>query len=69
MRKVVEASEMRFHESSHFHDQASFFASGTSNKWDGRLTGEDMDRYSGLCASLLLPEDEAWLNWGDQRNP
>lgn len=69
MRKVAEASEMRFHESSPFHDQASFFASGTSNKWEGRLTGEDIDRYSDLCASLLSPEDVAWLNWGDQRKP
>jgi len=69
MRKVVEASKMRFHESSPFRDQADFFASGTSNKWDGRLTGADMDRYSGLCASLLPPDDAEWLNWGQQRIP
>jgi hypothetical protein len=69
MRKVVEASEMRFHESSPFRDQAGFFASGTSNKWEGRLTGEDMARYQDLCASLLRPQDAAWLNWGDQRQP
>lgn len=69
MRKVVEASEMRFHESSPFLDYAKFFASGTSNKWEGRLNDEDLDRYSDLCASLLSPEDDAWLNWGDQRKP
>lgn len=69
MRKAVEASEMRFHESSPFHDQASFFASGTSNKWEGRLTPEEIGRYSNLCTSLLSPEDAAWLNWGDQRKP
>jgi hypothetical protein len=69
MRKAVEASETRFHESSPFHDQASFFASGTSNKWESRLSGEDIDRYSELCASLLSAEDAAWLNWGDQRKP
>ena len=69
MRKVAEASEMRFHESSPFLDQAKFFASGTSNKWEGRLTDEDIGRYSDVCASLLSPEDAAWLNWGDQRKP
>ncbi|MEP6066889.1 MAG: sulfotransferase domain-containing protein [Paracoccaceae bacterium] len=69
MRKVAEASEMRFHESSPLIDQAKFFASGTSNKWEGRLKDEDIDRYSDVCASLLPPEDAAWLNWGDQRKP
>jgi aryl sulfotransferase len=69
MRKVIEASEMRFHESSPFHDHASFFASGTSNKWEGRLAAEDIDRYSNICASIMSPEDAAWLNWGDQRKP
>ncbi len=69
MRKEAEASETRFHKSSPFRDQASFFASGTSNKWEGRLTGEDIGRYSDICASLLSPEDAAWLNWGDQRRP
>jgi aryl sulfotransferase len=67
MRKVVEASEMRFHESSPFLDHANFFASGTSNKWEDRLTKEDLVRYSDRCASLLSPEDVSWLNWGGQR--
>ena len=66
MRKVVEASDMRFHESSPFRDHANLCASGTSNKWEGRLTDEDLDRYSNHCASLLSPEDVTWLNWGDQ---
>lgn len=69
MRKVAEASEMRFHESSPFVDQAKFFSSGTSNKWEGRLTDEDIGRYSDICASLMSPEDSAWLNWGNQRRP
>ena len=62
MRKVAEASEMRFHETSPFVDQAKFFASGTSNKWEGRLSDEDLARYAKRCASLLSPEDAAWLN-------
>jgi aryl sulfotransferase len=69
MRKVVEASDTRFHESSPFLDQAKFFASGTSNKWEGRLTDEDIGRYSDQIASLLSPEEAAWLNWGEQLRP
>lgn len=69
MRKVVEASERRFQDSSPFIDLAKFFASGTSNKWEGHLTGEDIDRYSDRSASLLSPEDAEWLNWGNQRKP
>lgn len=67
MRKVAETSDMRFHDSSPFIDQAKFFASGTSNKWEGRLMNDDINRYSKVCASLLSPEDAAWLNWGDTR--
>jgi aryl sulfotransferase len=67
MRKVVEASETRFHEDSPFVDQAKFFASGTSNKWTDRLNDSDLARYSERCASLLSPEDAGWLNWGDKR--
>jgi hypothetical protein len=69
MRKVIEVSERRFSEDSPFVDQAKFFASGTSNKWEGRLGDEDIARYHERCASLLSPEDAAWLNWGEQREP
>lgn len=69
MRKAAEISEMRFHESSPFNDQANFFASGTSNKWEGKLSETDIDRYSERLGSLLSPEDAAWLNWGSQRSP
>ena len=65
MRKVVETSETRFDEASPFLDQAKFFASGTSNKWKGKLSDADITRYTERCASLLSPKDAAWLNWGD----
>lgn len=69
MRKAAEGSDTRYDEKSPFLDQAKFFASGTSNKWQGHLTEEQMGRYADRCASLLSPEDAAWLNWGDRREP
>ncbi len=69
MRKVAEASDSRFHEESPFFDQAKFFESGTSKKWEGRLQDEDIAEYAKRCAELLPPEDAAWLNWGEQRQP
>lgn len=69
MRKVAEARESRFHESAGFHDEAKFFASGTSDKWKGRLTDDDMAAYTACIERLLPSEDVAWLNWGEQRAP
>ena len=45
MRKAAETSERRFAEETPFHDLAGFFASGSSNKWEGRLADADMDLY------------------------
>jgi aryl sulfotransferase len=67
VRKAAEASETRFNGSTLVDDRAKFFASGTSNKWEGKLTDEDLARYDERCAALLSPEDAAWLNWGDRR--
>jgi hypothetical protein len=69
MKKVVETSDARFHENSPFFDQAKFFASGSSNKWEGKLSEEDLAQYNDRCAALLPPEEAAWLNWGDRRRP
>jgi hypothetical protein len=69
MRKVAEASTYRFHEESPFLDQAKFFASGSSNKWEGQLNDDDITQYHKRCAALLSLEDAAWLNWGERREP
>ena len=69
MRKAVEASERRFHKDTPFHDLADFYNSGSSGKWDERLTESDMQDYAERIAALLPPEDVAWLNWGDLRAP
>ncbi len=67
MRQAAEDSEKRFHESSPFADHAKFFASGTSNKWEGRLSPEEVERYEDRFRTLLPSKDAKWLNWGERR--
>lgn len=64
MRKAAENSEMRFHEKTAFRDLADFYASGTSNKWEGRLNEDDMAAYRARLAKLTTPEEAAWIQWG-----
>lgn len=41
-----------------------FFHSGTSGKWVGRLTEEELAAYDALMDSYLTPEQRAWLEFG-----
>lgn len=66
MRKAMEINPKRFDDRSPFFDQAGFYASGSSNKWEGVLNDADIARYDARIADLLAPEDVAWLNWGDR---
>jgi len=45
---------------------AEFFDSGTSGKWDGELTNEELSAYDAMIDSYLSPEDRAWLEYGAQ---
>ena len=69
MRKVIEQSENRFGDTSPWHDAANFFASGSSNKWEGQLNTSDLDLYTDRITALVSDEDRAWLHWGDRRAP
>jgi hypothetical protein len=69
MREVAAASDTRFSEDSPFRDMAKFFASGISNKWEGRLTDGDLADYAARIETLLSSEDVAWVHWGDKRAP
>lgn len=43
-----------------------FFHSGTSGKWVGELTDEELDAYDRLMGSYLTPAQRAWLEYGSE---
>jgi aryl sulfotransferase len=43
---------------------SGFFASASSNKWDGVLTSGDLAAYDAATGAVLTPADRAWLEWG-----
>lgn len=47
-----------------FKDEAEFFSSGTSNKWEKHLSAEDTTNYDSRIAQLLPEKDISWLEWG-----
>lgn len=47
-----------------FLDEAAFFSSGSSGKWQSHLTGEDIALYQAEIARMLPPEDILWLEQG-----
>jgi aryl sulfotransferase len=47
-----------------FQDYAQFFSSGTSNKWEGKLTAEDMARYDARLSEMVTPAERVWLEQG-----
>lgn len=46
-------------------DNAQFFASGTSKKWEGILSEQSLEMYHNRMSELLTPEEVAWLENGD----
>lgn len=47
---------------------AGFFDSATSNKWEGRLTAEDLATYDARMDAALTPAERHWLEWGEDRS-
>ena len=43
---------------------AEFFHSGTSGKWRGVLTDDEVAAYDAMMDAHLSPEDRAWLEYG-----
>jgi len=50
-------------------DKAAFFAEGKSNKWEGRLTGDQIAAYDAAIDGLLSAEERLWLEWGSISAP
>lgn len=48
---------------------ADFFHSGSSGKWIGKLTDEELANYEAAINAHLTPQDRAWLEYGDQGRP
>ena len=45
-------------------NDAGFFDSATSNKWQGRLNDAQLAAYDARIAELMGPDDREWLEWG-----
>lgn len=45
-------------------NDADFFHSAQSNKWEGKLTQDDLAAYDKRMAAALSPEDRRWLERG-----
>lgn len=65
MKRNAKASQTRT-TSSVFRDEAAFFSTGTSGKWQAYVTDADVQMYHDRIARLLSPEDVQWLEHGAQ---
>ncbi|ASP20322.1 glycolipid sulfotransferase [Antarctobacter heliothermus] len=45
-------------------NDAEFFNTASSNKWEGRLTPDDLAAYDARMSVALSPKDRHWLEWG-----
>jgi aryl sulfotransferase len=50
-----------------FKDEASFFKSASSGKWQKHLTDTDMAQYNARMDQLLSPDDRQWLEYGSSQ--
>lgn len=48
-----------------WHTESAFFDSASSNKWEGKLSADDLAAYGARISQLLTPKERAWLEWGD----
>ncbi|MEH6835868.1 MULTISPECIES: sulfotransferase domain-containing protein [Falsihalocynthiibacter] len=47
-------------------DNAQFFESGTSNKWEGILSAENLSLYDAKMKEFLTPKERAWFEFGSK---
>ncbi|MEX0286442.1 MAG: sulfotransferase domain-containing protein [Paracoccaceae bacterium] len=63
MKKNAEKHAPEVHDD-FWKDKGNFFHSGTSGKWHGKLTEDQLAAYDARMDSLLSPEERRWLEWG-----
>ncbi len=49
-------------------EPAEFFSSGTSNKWENKLSKAEIAAYDTRITGLLGKADRDWLEWGSHRD-
>ena len=47
-----------------WHDDAGFFDTASSNKWEGVLSDKDLAAYRARIAGMLPPKEQRWLEQG-----
>ena len=52
-----------------FYLAAKFFDSGTSNKWEGRLSDDQLAAFDARMRELLPDDQIQWLLWGSKGRP
>ena len=65
--KNAAANHLRKAEESPFKDELSFFKSGRSGKWKGRLDRAQMNGFENSLSALVEPDDAQWLCWGNDQ--
>lgn len=50
-----------------FKSDSAFFHSGTSGKWEGKLTDAQLAAYDAIMDAALAPEERRWLEYGAGR--
>ena len=48
-----------------FRSDAGFFDSGSSGKWEGQLSEDELAAYDAVMDAHLTPAERAWIEWGD----
>lgn len=48
-----------------WYNDAAFFDSASSNKWEGQLSDAEIAAYDARICELLKDDDRQWLEWGN----
>jgi len=47
-----------------YHQDSGFFDSATSNKWEGKLSDDQLAAYEARVSDMLPEDERRWLEWG-----